>query len=224
MISLLSVIAGCRPNSCAVLPPGVPPYSMMPARTQSLSTSGCSRSAAELARLTSAAIPALPALKRRTCSASGKPGIGGIVGIGKMRHQGDFLYCGNRAHPLIRGMEGVRHETQAVHAAVHFQVDVQWRSDGGLLDHLDLLVAVDRELELMFDHRFQVDRLKKTFQQQDRLFPAHFPQAHRAIDFNQRQAVGLGKSPQRACQSVTVGVCLDHAPNLGCGRMRFRDS
>jgi hypothetical protein len=35
MISLLSVMAGCRPNSAAVPPPGVPPYSMMPGRTQS---------------------------------------------------------------------------------------------------------------------------------------------------------------------------------------------
>jgi len=45
--------------------------------------------------------------------------------------------------------------------------------------------------------------IKKTFQQQDWFGPAQFAQAHRIIDFDQRQAIGGGKPAHCPFQSVS---------------------
>ena len=73
MMLLRKVIVGSKPNACADVPLGVPPYSMMPGRTQSLSR-WCSSKPAELHRLRGKLVPMLaaPASKRSICWASGK--------------------------------------------------------------------------------------------------------------------------------------------------------
>ena len=62
-----------------------------------------------------------------------------------------------------------------------------------------------------------VGRVEEAFEQQDRLGPAQFAQAHRVLGLDQRQAVGVGEAAHAALEAVAVGVGLDHPQILAAG-------
>ena len=80
-----------------------------------------------------------------------------------------------------------------------------------------------RDLELMLADDSQVFGGEKTFQQQDRLGPSQFAQAHRAVEFDQAQAIGRGKTAHTARQTMAIGIRLDDRPHLGTRRTCFGD-
>ena len=112
----------------------------------------------------------------------------------------------------------VGHEAQAIHAGVHFQVDVDGAVQLRVFKHLDLLEAMHRTINIVFGEERDVGRVENPFQQQDRLDPAQRAQAHRALRLDQRQPIGQRKPLHAALESVSVRVGLDHCPDIrpGC--------
>ena len=96
-----------------------------------------------------------------------------------MRHQRHFTDIFQGTQLLPDRMNPLRLEAQAVHAAVHLEIDIQRRVELRILNRLNLPVAVNAGGQTVFVQQRQIVGVEKAFQQQDWPFPAALAQQNR---------------------------------------------
>ena len=77
--------------------------------------------------------------------------------------------------------------------------------------------------ELQARARLEIAGVEAAFEQEDRAAPAELAHALGFGDVEQRETVGTTQRGKDIGDAVTVGVGLDHGPDLGTGRGAARD-
>jgi len=139
-----------------------------------------------------------------------------------MRHEREAVDPRMSGERLIGPGDVFADEAEAVHAAIHLQIDVERRGCGA--EHLDLLAPMDHGREPVAYGERDVARLEHAFQHQDRLRHAGTAQARRLLEVEHREAVGAGGGARSALEAVAVGIRLDHRPNFRVACMAARDA
>ena len=127
-----------------------------------------------------------------------------------------------RAQRLIARLRIRRGEAEAVHAAIHLEVDVDRPRQRA--EELDLARVVDDRCERIFVEERHVGGGEDAFQHQDRLRHARAAQALGFGEVEHGEAVGGTQRARRALQAVTIGVRLDHCPDARAAGVRARDA
>ena len=81
--------------------------------------------------------------------------------------------------------------------------------------HVDLLAAVNGVPQVQSRAQLQIARLKAAFEQQDRPAPAQGAHTLGLGQVEQGKAVGGAQGLKHPLDAMTVGVGLDHRPDLG---------
>jgi hypothetical protein len=119
-----------------------------------------------------------------------------------MGHQGDLADALAGARALPRGAELLRRVTEAVHAGVHLQLDIDGLRQTRHFEHAQLFVRMQRGGQAVAVDHVDIGRTKEAFEQQNRAGPAQFTQLHRFFEVKQAKAVGgaqPGKARARPC-------------------------
>gem|GEM_PF-6681318 len=110
--------------------------------------------------------------------------------IGKMGHQRHAADILQRPQLLPDAVNPIRLKTEPVHAAVHFQVDIERGVQLRILQRLNLPVAVHAGGQTIFIKQRQFIAVEKAFEHQDRPFPAALAQQDRLFQIEHRKAIG----------------------------------
>jgi hypothetical protein len=133
-----------------------------------------------------------------------------LVGIGEMRHQGDAAHGAMAAQLLQRVRRLLRRETQAVHAAVDLEPDIQRTLAGTGIQQGKLPRAVDHAGQVVLRDEGHILGVENPLQQQDHLIEARLAQMHRILNVQQRKTVRRRQCFGHPGQAVPVAVRLDH--------------
>ncbi|GAB3538575.1 hypothetical protein GCM10027343_04660 [Noviherbaspirillum agri] len=83
-----------------------------------------------------------------------------------------------------------------------------------LREHVNLFIAMHRDLDIMRGDYRQIRLIKETLEQKDRFLPTHFTQPYRTVNLDQRQAIRIGEGTHSTRQSMAVRICLHHCPDI----------
>jgi hypothetical protein len=145
-----------------------------------------------------------------------------VVGIGKVGHQRDAADAGNRAQARMGGRKASGMKPRRFMPVFIFEVQVEADAARAQLRRRlfqpgQLLVAMHGRLQIVAGHGVQIGGPKKPSSSRIGFFQPS-SRSDGVVDFDQRQAVGLGKTAHRALQPVAVSIRFEHAPGLGAGR------
>ena len=145
------------------------------------------------------------------------------VGVGEMRHQRDLADSLHCPRPFPGGPEALRRITEPVHAAVHFQLNIDRLREPGHFQHPQLFVAMHRRGQAVAIDHVDIRRTEKAFQQQDGPRPTEFTQLNRFFEVEKTEAVGCAQSGERSRHAVAIRIGLDHGPYFGFRRVTACD-
>ena len=84
--------------------------------------------------------------------------------------------------------------------------------------HVNLLIAMHGVPQVQARAQLQIARFKHPFEQQDRSAPAQGTHLLGLLQVQQGKAIGTAQALEHLLNAVTIGIGLDHGPNLGVGR------
>ena len=136
------------------------------------------------------------------------------IRVGEMRHQRDLADALAGARPLPRRPEALRRIAEPVHAAIHFQLNIDRLRQARHFQHAQLLVRMQRRAQAVAVDHVDIGRTEKAFQQQNRPGPAQFTQLHRFFEVEQSKAVGCAQTGKGTGEAVPIGIGLDDGPDF----------
>ena len=188
----------------------------MPGRTQSPRASGKRSSAAELA---SERWLRLERLDQLVEPVELRLDAARAVGVGEVRHQREPLHLRVHAQRVVRRAQALDAEAEAVHAAVHLEIDVDLAARAWLRFSISTCSGLwITGVSAYLVQRREVGRLEEALEHQDRLGHAGDAQPRRFLEIEHREAVGGAERARRALHAVAVRVRLDHRPDLRARR------
>ena len=140
----------------------------------------------------------------------------GVVRIGKVGHIGHVPNGLGLGQEGLGGGQGGGGEAEPVHARIEFDEHRQLDRQTGPFNGFQLIQPMHRRGQAVFGQHGQVFSPEKTFQEQDGILDARFPQGDGLGKFQQGEAVGeIGQGSGHGDQAVAVGVGFDDGEQAG---------
>ena len=154
-----------------------------------------------------------------SCNRSGPLSLKRLLGIGKVRHDVDNSNTLDCIDFINDFASLLRQETQAVHAGIDFDVNLQIGVRDSL-QQLNLPTRMHHGFHAVGFELLNIGGVEKAFDHQNALGPSRGTRTLRFSNFDQSQTVCLGKAFHCVFQNMAVGVCLHHGPK-GAPLRRF---